>query len=74
MMSLSVLVARATVGLLDRLKLRIALVLHLGRLHQLLVDARRLRDLRQQHRLGGLIGCLAPTRARATAGARSESS
>ena len=43
-------------GLFDRLELRIAGVLHLGRFHVFLADARRLRDLSKQDRLGRLVG------------------
>ena len=56
MMSLSVFDGPRDRGLLDRLELRVALVGHVGGLHQLLVDTRGLWNLRQQHRFGGLIG------------------
>ena len=66
-MSLSVLTARCDRRRLDRLELRIALERDVGRLQLLLVDARGLRDLREQHRFGRLRRCRAPTRARASA-------
>ena len=54
--SLSVFTARCTVVDSIGANLRLVLVGHFGRLELLLVDARGLRDLRQEHRLGGLIG------------------
>ena len=54
MMSLSVLVARASDGVGDRIELRLAVVFHVGRLDLFLVHARRLRHLREQHGFGGL--------------------
>ena len=55
MMSLSVFVARCDdCRLRDRLELRLAVVGHVGRLELLLVHARRLRHLREQHGFGGL--------------------
>ena len=54
--SLSVFTARCTVVCLDRRELRIALERDVGRLQLLLVHARGLRNLRHEHRFGGLIG------------------
>ncbi len=55
MMSLSVFTARATVVFSIGSNFGLALVRDLGRLQLLLVDARGLRHLRQQHGLGGLL-------------------
>ena len=55
-MSLSVFTARCTVVVSIGANSGVALERDVGRLHFLLVDARRLRHLREQHRFGRPIG------------------